>query len=118
MRTWLRTYLGITHLEEHMATILEALKSIGEQQQALSAAQLASFTNLQTAIQRLEAAVREGQVSPEVQAAVDQINESFRTMQAAASSADDGYELDNDPGDDEQPGDTDPDTPAEDTAGR
>lgn len=91
----IRAFLGtdiLTDLEVTMAKILDALRAIGEQQQALSAAQLTAFTNLQNALNRLEQGVRDGDMSDEAQAALNDINEAFRVMQDAAGRADDGYE--------------------------
>lgn len=96
---WLRsnlrdphTHQQLTRLETTMATVVDALRGLAAQQTEASAAQQASFTNLQGAIGRLEQAVRDGEVSPEVQAAVDELTAGFEAMTTAATAADDGYE--------------------------
>lgn len=109
LRTWIRRYLGTTTLEETMATVLDALQQLAAQQQAASAAQLTSFTNLQGAVQRLETAVRDGEVSPEIQAALGDLKAGFDTMLTAAQTADDGYEPTPEP---EQPAEPVDETPA------
>ncbi len=101
-RTRLRRVLGTDQLpalyrryqalEAHMSTVLESLQALAAQQTEASAAQQASFSNLHGAIQRLETAVREGQVSPEIEQAVADLKTGFDTMRDAANSADDGYE--------------------------
>lgn len=90
-----RTYLGTDHipyLEELMATILEALNALTAQQAEATAAQTTSFANLQAAVERLEQAVADGTVSPEIQAAVDELSAGFTAMKDAADAADDGTE--------------------------
>jgi hypothetical protein len=82
----------IQNLEETMATVVEALNALAAQQAEVSAAQATSFTNLQAAIERLETAVANGEVSPEIQAAVDQLTAGFTAMKDAADTADDGTE--------------------------
>ncbi len=94
-RDVVRRYLGtepIPRMEHHMASIIEALRELAAQQTEASAAQQASFSNLQGAIQRLEQAVRDGQASPEVEAALTDLKAGFDTMRDAANRADDGYE--------------------------
>jgi hypothetical protein len=115
LRTRLRAYLGtdlLPLLESQMSTVLESLQALAAQQTEASAAQQASFSNLHGAIQRLEQAVRNGDVSPEIQTAVDDLKRGFDTMRDTAVQADDGFE----PVDAPTPG-TDapanPDVPAE-----
>jgi type VI protein secretion system component VasK len=106
--TWarLRALLGITHINERlehlheharrqentMATVIEALEALTAQQAETSAAQSTSFANLQAAVERLESAVANGEVSPEIQAAVDQLSAGFTAMKEQADAADDGTE--------------------------
>jgi seryl-tRNA(Sec) selenium transferase len=90
-----RRYLGTDHLialESDMATVLEALQGLAAQQQELSAAQATSFSNLQAAVDRLEAAVASGDVSPEIASAVKDLSDGFDAMRSAAEAADDGVE--------------------------
>jgi hypothetical protein len=89
IRHWLGTD-RIPELETIMATIVEALQALTAQQADASAAQTASFSNLQSAVERLEAAVANGEVSPEIQAAVDHLSAGFTAMKDAADAADDG----------------------------
>lgn len=96
---WLRsnlrdphTHQQLTRLETTMANVLETLQALAAQQTEASAAQQSAFSNLQGAINRLEAAVRDGEVSPEVQAAVNELSAGFTAMRDAATTADDGYE--------------------------
>ena len=107
MRTWIRAYLGTHHLEEHMATITDALNRLASQVNAVSAAQATSFTNLQNAIVELRA----GNLSPEQQALVDQIEASLVKLGDDAQAGDDGFEPQ--PPTDEQPGDEDPTVPVD-----
>ncbi len=99
MRTWIRRYLGTTNLEETMATVIELLNGLVAQQTAASAAQATSFSNLHSAITRLEDAVRNGDASPEIQAAVNDLSAGFTALQKAADDADNGLE----PAEPEQP---------------
>lgn len=85
----LRHWLGISSLEALMAKVSDVLTQLAAQQTEASAAQQAAFGNLNAAIDRLEQAVRDGEVSPEIQAAADQITEGFRAMTEAADAADD-----------------------------
>jgi uncharacterized protein with LGFP repeats len=91
IRHWLGTD-RITELEATMATVVEALQALTAQQAEASAAQTASFSNLQAAVERLETAVANGEVSPEIQSAVDQLSAGFTAMKEAADAADDGTE--------------------------
>jgi soluble cytochrome b562 len=100
MRTWIRRYLGITNLEETMAKVIDLLNGLVAQQTAASAAQAASFSNLQAAITRLETAVANSkEADPEVEAAVQALTDGFNTLQQAANDADNGFE----PAEPEQP---------------
>lgn len=103
MRAWLRDLLGTAEIlsaiqqhrqrqEQTMATILDALNALAEQTNAVSAAQATSFSNLQNAVARLEKAVRDGEVSPEIQAAVDELSASLTRLGDDARRADDGHE--------------------------
>lgn len=96
---WLRSNLRDPHttdqlnrLETAMATVIDALQALAAQQTEASAAQQSAFSNLQGALTRLEEAVRNGEVSPEIQAAVDELTAGFTAMRDAANAADDGYE--------------------------
>lgn len=120
LRDQIRRYLGtdtIHDLEVTMATVLESLRSLAEQQRAASAAQLTSFSNLQSAVQRLETAVRDGEVSPEIESAVADLKMGFDTMLEAANRADDGHEPTPDvpaePGTDTPPVEGEPTVPVE-----
>ncbi len=107
----------LTQQETTMATVLEALAALAAQQSATSEAQTTAFRNLQAAIDRLEDAVRDGEVSPEVQAAVAELTAGFDAMKEAADRADDGYEPTPDvPAEPtpEQPQDETPTVPVED----
>ena len=118
-RDFLRRHLGldaIPRMEHHMASIIESLRELAAQQTEASAAQQASFSNLQGAIQRLEQAVRDGQVSPEVEQAVADLKAGFDTMREAANRADDGYEpAPVEPTEPQVPGDEEPTVPGEET---
>jgi len=90
-RTRLREWLGITGLYEHlneqertMAKVIDLLNSLVTQQQAASAAQATSFHNIDAAFARLQQAIADGEVSPEVQAATDQLAAGFASLQKAA----------------------------------
>jgi hypothetical protein len=96
LRSDLRSFLGVDNVLKHlsrkertMATVAEALSRLAEQQQAASAAQLVSFQNLQTAVEKL----RQSQdLSEEDQKAVDTLSAGFDTMIRDAQRADDGVE--------------------------
>jgi len=82
----------LTRMETEMATVIESLRLLAEQTNAVSAAQATSFSNLQNAVSRLEQAVRDGEVSPEIQAAVDELSASLTRLGDDARRADDGFE--------------------------
>ncbi len=105
MRTWIRHYIGTRQLEETMAKVIDLLNGLVAQQTAASAAQATSFSNLQNAITKLETAVRDGEASPEIEAAVGQLRDGFDALQRAADDADNGHE----PADDTEPVDNDGD---------
>jgi hypothetical protein len=100
MRTWIRRYFGITDLETHMATWLDTLHALAAQTTAASAAQVVSFTNLQNGLNRQEQQIAElraqlrnaTEVTPEMQAKVDEISLTLADMKSAADTADNGYE--------------------------
>lgn len=103
MRAWLRNLLGTAEIitviqqlndrmESDMATVIDALRALAEQTNAVSAAQATSFSNLQGAISKLQEAIRNGEVSPEVQAAVDEVTASLTRLGDDARRADDGFE--------------------------
>jgi hypothetical protein len=95
LRDHVRAYLGtdrIPRLESTMAKVIDLLNGLIAQQTAASAAQATSFSNLQNAITRLEQAVRDGEASPEIQAAVNDLRGGFETLQRAADEADNGHE--------------------------
>lgn len=105
--TLVRQWLGTSNLEATMATVVEALESLAAQQAEVSAAQATSFDNLQGAVERLEQAVRDGEVSPEIQSAVDELTAGFTAMKDAATAADDGVEQPTEP----TPGEPNPTEP-------
>lgn len=113
MRAWrdrIRHLLGtqhLPHLEHTMSVVLDSLRALAAQQREASAAQLASFSNLQGAIARLESIVRGSEVDPEITAAVEDLKQGFLTMMVDAQRADDGYE----PAEPETPADTEPEVP-------
>jgi hypothetical protein len=82
----------LTRMEIDMAKIIDSLRALAEQTNQVSAAQATSFSNLQNAVARLEQAVRDGEVSPEVQAAVDELSASLTRLGDDARRADDGFE--------------------------
>lgn len=82
----------LNRMETNMATVIESLRLLAEQTNAVSAAQATSFTNLQNAVARLEQAVRDGKVSPEIQAAVDDLSASLTRLGDDARRADDAVE--------------------------
>ncbi|WP_431935808.1 hypothetical protein [Micromonospora sp. RP3T] len=86
------SHTALHRLENTMATVVEVLETLTNQQTATSEAQRASFANLQAAISDLTEAVRNGEVSPEIQAAADRIAAGFDQMKNDADAADDGYE--------------------------
>ncbi|GGN39558.1 hypothetical protein FHR83_006692 [Actinoplanes campanulatus] len=92
MTRWIRRLTGTDILEEHMARIIDLLNGLVAQQTAASAAQATSFNNLHAAIDRLETAVRDGEASPEIEAAVGQLRDGFDALQKAADDADNGHE--------------------------
>lgn len=109
LRTRIRAYLGIDKLEETMARIIDLLNGLVAQQTAATAAQATSFSNLHNAITKLENAVRDGEASPEIEAAVGQLRDGFDALQKAADDADNGHEPTAEPtddGDDVLPEDT------------
>ncbi|GAB7053115.1 hypothetical protein [Catenuloplanes indicus] len=128
MRAWLRDLLGtaeiLSAIQQHrqrqeitMASVIDALRALAEQTNDVSAAQATSFTNLQNAVARLEQAVRDGEVSPEIQAAVDELSASLTRLGDDARRADDGFEPQPEtPADPEQPAEplpADGETPAD-----
>jgi 3-oxoacyl-(acyl-carrier-protein) synthase len=96
IRKSLRGLLGtdtiLTRMEHTMAKVIDLLNGLVAQETAASAAQATSFHNLQSAIDNLQQAVRDGEVSPEIQAAVDQLSAGFTSLQQAADDADTGFE--------------------------
>lgn len=122
LRSGLRRYLGIEHIHEHlqrmentMANWQNVLNGIVEQTTAASAAQATSFHNLQSAIDRqtgqladlaqqlADAVANNGEVTPEMQAKVDQITQSLTDMKDAADAADNGFEPVEEPTEPTQP---------------
>jgi len=88
---YVRQWLGIQHIhqqltrQEHtMAKVIDLLNSLVTQQQAASAAQATSFHNIDAAFAKLQQAIADGEVSPEVQAATDQLAAGFASLQKAA----------------------------------
>lgn len=96
LRSDLRSFLGVDNVLKHlsrmertMARISDALARLAAQQTEASAAQLVSFQNLQTAVEKL----RQSQdLSEDDQKAVDALSEGFNTMIRDAQRADDGVE--------------------------
>lgn len=96
LRSDMRHFLGIDHalnhltrMERQMASVSDALSRLAEQQEAASAAQLVSFSNLQTAVDQLR---RSRDLSEEDQKAVDRLSEGFDRMTLDAQRADDSVE--------------------------
>lgn len=78
----------IQRMENEMATITDALNALAEQVGAVSQAQQAAFENLQAAVQEL----RQGNLSPEQEAQVAQIEQSLDQIRTEAEAADDAVE--------------------------
>jgi methyl-accepting chemotaxis protein len=103
LRSDLLTFFGLdfvidtlSRMEPTMARINDALNALVAQQQDASAAQLVSFSNLQTGVDRLKAVidrlqteVENPQLTEEAQAAMDQLTTGFAQMTQQAQAADD-----------------------------
>lgn len=113
-RARLRRYLGtdtLPRMERTMANWLTVLNGLVEQTTAASAAQAASFSNLQGAINRQSTAIADLQkqladavangadVPADMQAKVTEISQALDDMKKAADTADNGFE----PVEDEEP---------------
>lgn len=122
LRNAIRRYLGtkqalnhISDLEERMATWLTVMNGLVEQSTAASAAQQTSFANLHNGQVRQEQQIAEfkqmladalaknGEVTPEMQAKVDEISQTLTDMKNAADTADDGFEPVEEPTDEVPP---------------
>jgi TolA-binding protein len=106
LRSDLRAFLGldlvidtIPRMEAIMARINDALNALVAQQQEASAAQLVSFSNLQSGVDRLraivdrlQAEVQNPELTEEAQAAMQQLTTGFTEMTRQAQAADDTVE--------------------------
>jgi hypothetical protein len=105
-------WLGIDHthrqlhrIEADMAKVIDLLNGLIAQDTAASAAQATSFHNIDTAFATLQAEVANGDVSPEVQAAVDNLSAGFASLQKAAEDEGKLYAPPADDGGDTPPAD-------------
>ncbi len=101
-RTRIRAYLGTDHLtriEADMAKVIDLFNSLVAQEAATSAAQATSFHNIDLAFKKLQDAVANGDASPEVQAAADQLAAGFASLQKAAEDEGNLYQPPADGGD-------------------
>lgn len=124
-RHHIRAYLGtahIAHLEVSMSKVIDLLNNLIAQDTAASAAQASSFHNIDAAFKALQDAINNGDASPEVQAAADQLSAGFASLQKAAEDEGKLYQPaePSDPGTDVPPVDSgdepsDPDVPVENT---
>jgi hypothetical protein len=90
---------SIPRMEAIMVRINDALNALVAQQQEASAAQLVSFSNLQSGVDRLraivdrlQAEVQNPELTEEAQAAMQQLTTGFTEMTRQAQAADDGVE--------------------------
>jgi hypothetical protein len=107
-RDRLRAYLGTDtnpRIEEHMANeILTLLNGLVAQTSELSATQQASVVNIHNGFERMNTSIRDlsqqladalandGKVTPEMQAAADQIQSALADIKKGAETADDDFE--------------------------
>ena len=125
-RDLVRSYLGtdnihditddLTRIEANMAKVIDLLNGLVQQQADASAAQTTSFHNIDLAFQKLQDAINAGDVSPDVQTAVDQLSAGFTSLQKAAEDEGNLYQPPTDtppPSTDTPPSDVPPatDTP-------
>jgi hypothetical protein len=106
----IQRWLGIDHLHTHlqrieadMAKVIDLFNGLVAQEAAASAAQATSFHNIDVAFAKLQDAIANGDASPEVQAAADQLAAGFASLQKAAEDEGKLYEPADDNGD--QPAD-------------
>lgn len=108
-------WLGLDHIhrqlrgiEADMAKVIDLFNGLVAQQTAASAAQASSFHNIDVSFQKLRDAIANGDATPEVQAAADELSKGFASLQKAAEDEGTLYAPADDP--------TDPtggDTPAQ-----